>query len=123
VNTVMNLAVPQKAGNFLTSWVSFSIRRRTLSWSWLIVLKCQTHMILRVLRLSRRWWFMSRSFWVVTPYSVAVGYQRFGQPWRWRQPSRLKRWYPTTSLHSVATQKDLDLKIWISTKKCGRVIT
>jgi hypothetical protein len=30
VNTVMNLRVPQKAGNFLTSWVTVSFSWRTL---------------------------------------------------------------------------------------------
>jgi hypothetical protein len=30
VNTVMNLRVPQRAGNFLTSWVTISFSRRTL---------------------------------------------------------------------------------------------
>jgi len=42
-------------------------------------------------------------FWVVTPCSVVVGYQRSG--WRRKQHGRLKRRYPTTTLHGVTTQK------------------
>jgi hypothetical protein len=35
-----------------------------------------------------------------------VGYQLFRcSPWRWRQHGALKRWYPTTTLHGVTTQK------------------
>jgi hypothetical protein len=30
VKTVMNLRIPYKAGNFLTSWVTISFTRRTL---------------------------------------------------------------------------------------------
>jgi len=37
-------------------------------------------------------------FWV-------VGYQRFGETWRWRQHSSPKRWYPTTTLHGATTQR------------------
>jgi len=73
-------------------------------------------------------------FWVVMPCSVVVGYQRFGgpcclrlkpegsvdlrnvgilpqhytaytSPWRWRQYGPPKRWYPTTKLDGVTTQK------------------
>jgi hypothetical protein len=33
-------------------------------------------------------------------------------PWRWRQHGPLKRWYPTTELHGITTQKTL---IWIFT--------
>jgi hypothetical protein len=36
-------------------------------------------------------------FWVVTLYSVLVG-------WRWRQYGPLKHWYPTTTVHSITTQ-------------------
>jgi len=39
-------------------------------------------------------------FWVMTPCSVVVG-----SPWRGRQHAPLKRWYPTTTPHSVTTQK------------------
>jgi len=35
-------------------------------------------------------------FWVVTPCDIVVGY---------RQHGRLKRWYPTTTLHGVIIQK------------------
>jgi len=38
-------------------------------------------------------------FWVVTPCIVAVGYQRFTSPWRWRQQVPPKFWYPTATLH------------------------
>jgi len=40
-------------------------------------------------------------FWVMTPCSIMVGYQC----WRWRQHGRLQRWYPTTPLHGITTQK------------------
>jgi hypothetical protein len=40
-------------------------------------------------------------FWVVTPWSVVAGYQRFR---RWRQRGLPKRWYPTTTLHGITTQ-------------------
>jgi len=44
--------------------------------------------------------------WVMMPCSVMVGYQRFRvSPWRWRWYGPLKRWYPTTTLHDVTTQK------------------
>jgi len=39
-------------------------------------------------------------FWAVMLCSV-VGYQSL----RWRQHGPLKHWYPTTTLHSVTTQK------------------
>jgi hypothetical protein len=45
-------------------------------------------------------------FWVVMPFSVAAGYQCF------RGPSCLhlhpEGWYPTTTLHSITTQKTED---------------
>jgi len=50
---------------------------------------------MRVLRLSQRWCFKSRSsgFWC----RVVL--------WRWRQRGPPKRWYPITTLHGVTTQK------------------
>jgi hypothetical protein len=53
-------------------------------------------------------------FWDVTPCSVVVGYQRFrgtfclDRHWRRRQHGPLKRWYPTTTLHGVTSQKTED---------------
>jgi hypothetical protein len=42
----------------------------------------------------------------VTPCSVVVGYQSLGgSSCRWGQHGPLKRWYPTTILHGVTTQK------------------
>jgi len=32
------------------------------------------------------------------------------QPWRWRHHGTPKRWYPTTTLHGVTTQKTSTLK-------------
>jgi len=56
-------------------------------------------------------------FFVVTQCSD-VGYQRFGgpphqstSPRRGRQYGPLKRWYPTTTLHDVTTQEDLELRM------------
>jgi hypothetical protein len=49
--------------------------------------------------------FQVEVFWVVTPFSVVVG------SWRWRQHGPLKRRYPTTTLHSVTTQKTLTYKV------------
>jgi hypothetical protein len=45
--------------------------------------------------------------WIVAPCNVVVGHQLLEdhQPWRWRQHSPLKQWYPTTTLHSTITQK------------------
>jgi hypothetical protein len=37
-------------------------------------------------------------FWVVTTCNVVVAYKPSGEP--------LKRWYPTTKLHGVTTQKN-----------------
>jgi hypothetical protein len=48
--------------------------------------------------------FQVEIFWVVTPCSVAVGYQRFGDP----TPSIFRAKYtsyPTTTLHGVTTRK------------------
>jgi len=54
-------------------------------------------------------------FWVVSPYSVVIGYQSFRglycfllqllHPWRWRQHGSSECWYPTTTLRGTATQK------------------
>jgi hypothetical protein len=45
-------------------------------------------------------------FWVVTPCNVAVGYKDCRGPWcLCLQSGPLKRWYPTTTLHGVTTQK------------------
>jgi hypothetical protein len=38
-------------------------------------------------------------------------------PWRWRQHSHPKRWYPTTTLHGVTTQKT---PTWIYTEQLTR---
>jgi hypothetical protein len=52
-----------------------------------------------------------RVFWVVMPCSVVVEYQSVRGPccltssWGWRQRGPLKRWYPTTTLQGVRTQK------------------
>jgi hypothetical protein len=46
-------------------------------------------------------------FWVVTPCSVVVGYQHFGGPCCLHLQE--ERWHPTTTLHGVIPQKDLDL--------------
>jgi hypothetical protein len=43
-------------------------------------------------------------FWVGTPCSDVVGYQRTS-PWRWWQHDPPKRWYPTATLHGVTTHK------------------
>jgi hypothetical protein len=45
--------------------------------------------------------------WVLTPNNVVVGYLH---PSSEGQHGPLKRWYPTTILHGVTTQKNLDLK-------------
>jgi hypothetical protein len=45
---------------------------------------------------------------MMTPCSFVAGHQRFigsSLGWRWRQRGPLKRWYPTTTLHSATTQK------------------
>jgi len=52
-------------------------------------------------------------FWVVTPCSYVVGYQRFGacssetlvSPWKWRQQGPPKHRYTSPSLHSTSTHK------------------
>jgi hypothetical protein len=38
--------------------------------------------------------------WIVMPHGVWIGWS---EPWRWRQQSPPKRWYPTTTLHGVKT--------------------
>jgi len=43
-------------------------------------------------------------FWLVTPCSVVVGYQRFRGPCCLHLHP-LKRWYPTTTLNGVTNQK------------------
>jgi len=45
-------------------------------------------------------------FCVVTPCSAVVGYHCTSH-WRWRQYGPLKHWYPTTTLHTITTQKTL----------------
>jgi hypothetical protein len=54
-------------------------------------------------------------FWVVTPCSVKVGYQRLGGQGRWRLQAPPKLWYPTTTLHGVTTQKTPFIRV--KTKK------
>jgi hypothetical protein len=44
-------------------------------------------------------------FWAVTQYSDVVRYQRFGGPCCLHLQGEVKRWYPTTSLQGVKTQK------------------
>jgi len=34
-----------------------------------------------------------------------ISYHNISSGWRWRQHGPLKRWYPTTTLHGVTTQK------------------
>jgi len=55
--------------------------------------------------------FQVEVFWIVMPCGVMVRYQHFRSMlppssscrWRWHGP--LKHWYPTTTLHSITTQK------------------
>jgi hypothetical protein len=49
--------------------------------------------------------------WKVTNVSKDLAASIFTSPWRWRQQGPPKRWYPTTSLHGVITQKTAT---WIS---------
>jgi hypothetical protein len=46
-------------------------------------------------------------FWVVTPCNVAVGYQRFEGPCCLHLQGEVKRWYRSTTLHGVTTQKQI----------------
>jgi hypothetical protein len=72
------------------------------------------HKLERGLRLSQRWCFKSGSFglwrrgelWLDTEVSeVHFTSFHFASPWRWRQHGPPKRWYPTTTLQGVTTQK------------------
>jgi hypothetical protein len=68
------------------------------------------HFVIRVFRLSRRWCFKSRSFWVVTSSSVVVRHQRFRCPSCLHHTEDggimdLRNSYPTTTLLGVTTQK------------------
>jgi len=57
-----------------------------------------------VLRLSVM--FEVEEFWVVTQCSFVVGYQSFRCTCcLYFQHGPLKRWYPTTTVHGVTTQK------------------
>jgi hypothetical protein len=58
-------------------------------------------------------------FWIVTLYSVEVGYQHFGggdglQIWkitafiRWRQKGPPKLWYPTAALNVISIRENPD---------------
>jgi len=49
--------------------------------------------------------FQVEVFWVVTPCSEVVGYQRFRGPCCIHLQGEVKRWYPTITLHGVTTQK------------------
>jgi len=46
-------------------------------------------------------------FWVVAPSGVVIKYQSL-QPWRLRQHSPLKYWYPTTTLYGTKIQKTMN---------------
>jgi hypothetical protein len=57
------------------------------------------------LRISRRWWFRSRSsgLWsrVVSWWDAGILYIRAATShWRWRQHGPPKRWYAATTLHA-----------------------
>jgi len=49
----------------------------------------------------------SLGIWVVTPWSIVVGYHHsegvccLTSPWRWRQHGPPKLWYPTAIPHGV----------------------
>jgi len=65
-------------------------------------------------------------FWVVSPCSVVIGYQRFGDPWYLhlqgegrRQHGPLKRWYPTTIFTRRHNPEDIGLK---NLEACGRAL-
>jgi hypothetical protein len=64
---------------------------------YLIRLRPSKSQLMRDSRLSRRLEIQVEVFWVLTPCSVDA--------WRRRQHGPLKRWYPTTTLHGVTTQK------------------
>jgi hypothetical protein len=55
--------------------------------------------------------FQVEVFWVVTPCSVVVGYQRFRGSCCRHLHGPLERWYPTTTLHGFTTQKTSTLNI------------
>jgi len=59
-------------------------------------------------------------FWVMILCCAAVGYHHLG--WRWWQCGPPKRWYPTTSLHSVIIQKTTRGKL-VMVHKLYRKIT
>jgi hypothetical protein len=53
-----------------------------------------------------KFYFQVYVFWVVTPCSIVVGYQRFKCPYCLQiQCVPLKCWYPTTTPQGVTTQK------------------
>jgi hypothetical protein len=60
------------------------------------------------LRFSPRMKIHVEVFWIVTPCGIVVGYQRFGGPCCLHLQGEMKapkRWYPSTTLHGVTTQK------------------
>jgi hypothetical protein len=56
--------------------------------------------------LSQGFWGCDANVWEGLPVFIFIS------SWKWRQHGSLKYWYPTTSLHSVTTQKTLT---WIFT--------
>jgi hypothetical protein len=61
--------------------------------------------LMRELRFSRRWSFISWCFGLRS---------RVVMRWRWRQQVPPKRWYPTATLHGVTTQKTSTHWSWLS---------
>jgi len=49
--------------------------------------------------------FQVTVFWVVTPCSDVVGYQRFGRPCYLLLQGPPKRWHPTSKLQGFKTQE------------------
>jgi len=66
----------------------------------------ELHFSVRSLKFSRRWRFK-----VEFPVSEVLAGLIFRVELRWRQDGPLKRWYPTTRLHSATTQKTWSLII------------
>jgi hypothetical protein len=56
--------------------------------------------------------FRVHVFWVITPCSVVLGYQLVRGPYCLHLQGPLKRWYPTTTLHGITTQKNSTWNIW-----------